>query len=124
MLPAYSTLPLTDLTLSRSHVTSATSMSPLTDPRSRPRAFRPFAVTLPLTLAAVRSPSAVMPVSETSPDTRLGVFELRRVGDRDVAADRLAAQRAVHAGHLHRPGHRVQVDRRRRRHHDGVVDRY
>src|SRR6185295_662136 len=71
MAPAYSTLPLTDLTPSRSQVTSLTLTSPLTDPRSRPRAFSPFARTLPLTLLADRSPSAVTPVSETSPETVL-----------------------------------------------------
>ena len=44
-------------------------MVPLTVARSRPRAFTPFAVTLPLTLDADRSPSLVTPPSETSPDT-------------------------------------------------------
>jgi len=73
MPPAYSTVPLTVFTPRRSHVTSLTLMSPLTDPRSTPRALSPFARTLPLTLAAERSPSAVTPVSETSPDTVLAV---------------------------------------------------
>jgi hypothetical protein len=39
-------LPLTDLIVSRSQVTSLRITSPLTDPRSSPRAFRPFAVML------------------------------------------------------------------------------
>src|SRR5919112_3124 len=52
--------PLTDFTDRRSQ---------LTDDRSRPRAFNPFAVMLPLTLPADRSPSDAAPVSETSPET-------------------------------------------------------
>jgi len=43
-------------------------MSPLIEPKSSPCAFSPLAVTLPLTLAAERSPSAAAPVSDTSPE--------------------------------------------------------
>src|SRR3954462_2940171 len=69
MEPEYSTVPLTDLTERRSQLTSLNTTSPLTDDRSRPRAFSPFAVMLPLTLPAERSPSDAAPVSDTSPET-------------------------------------------------------
>ncbi len=79
--PEYSTLPLTDFMPIRSHVTSVTMMSPLTDPTSSPRDFTPFAVTLPLTLEADRSPSEAAPVSETLPETDLA---LSRRGVSDI----------------------------------------
>ena len=69
MEPAYSMLPLTVLPSRRSHVASMIVTLPLTDPRSRPRAFSPFAEMLPLTLVAERSPSVVTPPTDTSPDT-------------------------------------------------------
>ena len=90
--PAVFDVPLTDFTPRRSQVTSSTLMSPLTEPRSRPRALRPLARTLPLTLrgrqVAVGGDAGERDVA------RDGLAPLRAVGasrDRHVAADGLRA---------------------------------
>src|SRR5262245_26903845 len=69
--PEYSTPPLTDLALSRSHVTSVADRLPLIELRSSACTLTDFAWTLPLMLLAARSPSVDTPDSVTLPETLL-----------------------------------------------------
>src|SRR5919198_3436378 len=63
--------PLTDFAPSRSHITSLTKTSPLTELNSRPCALMPLPRTWPLTLPIDTSVSVDTPENDTSPDTLL-----------------------------------------------------
>ena len=81
-------------------------------------------VMLPLTLPAVRSPSAAAPVSETSPDTHLACSRFGVSRRRDVAADGLGADgAAARPVTLSVPETECTSSGRRRRHGDREIDR-